>query len=227
MRKNSLSSSSGLPVFAFVLSSVMGNFGAAQVGVQGNASISLADAGVICSGQGRAVDVFVDITGLAGSNGDAGLNAFVLCFDLNRSNVFAYAQKGNAPQMNWQFTFTDRILVNTSDHVCIVGSTDDSNAPNGEYYVGRLILVGEAGQVSFSLDTYKSSLGSKAINGSLPGLISIEPLPVFIVEIPQNSALVLAEALEQWRQRVPQYDLVEPWGAVDVMDLVQLINCGG
>lgn len=198
-----------------------------QSGVVGMAPVTLTQGAPDCNGFCATVDVTVDISGLQGTGGvPAGLNAFVLAFDLNRSDIFVDARAGELPQLDWFFTSTNRSLVSATQRVFVTGVIAESAAPNQSYQVATLIFCGTAGSVELSLVPSQSSLGSRWIAGDGPGPIQIQPPVTFQTSIQVNFPLSWGTGLQAWLSQNPTYDLVDPMARVDVLDLVKLVNCG-
>lgn len=197
-----------------------------QTGVTGSAPVTLTQGPDTCNGDCITVDVAVNLTGLSGNGVSAGLNAFVLTFDLNRSDVFASAKPGSNPQMNWAFVSTERYLVDVTNRLTLVGSVAEPSAPNGNYEVATLTFCGTPGLIVMDLILSDSSLGSKFINGSGPDTISIDPPAPFQADILNGFPLNWGDGLTSWHTHTPAYDLVAPGGRVDVGDLVTLVLCG-
>jgi len=204
---------------------LMVNIVSAQTGISGSAPVTLDPAGLDCAGTCPAVDVFVDVTGLTGTGGDAGLNAFVLSFDLDRSETFTFSQTGHAPEMGWFFTHTDPGTVALSNTVTIVGATGDDTAPNDLYHVATLVFCGTPGDVTLTFDPNTSSLGSRVIAGDGPGPISISAPAPFVLSIADEITLDFIEGCASWLQIFADYDLVAPTGPIDILDLVKLAAC--
>ncbi len=197
-----------------------------QADVAGEASIRLQNDAADCNDQCITVAVFVDVTGLSGTVNAAGLNAFVLAFDLSRADVFASARAGTTPVLDWAFTHTARATVDQSNRLVVVGSVAASDAPNGEYQVATLVFCGSAGELTLSLVASASSLGSRYIDGDGPGPIAFVPTDPFQTTVTLDFPLTFFAGVAAWRQTASDYDLVLPEGALDVLDLVKLTACG-
>jgi len=198
----------------------------AQTGITGSAPVSLQEGPADCGGSCVTVDLFVDVTGLSGTGGEVGLNGFVLAFDLDRSDVFATANAGTTPISEWGFLATNRDLGNLTDRLVLVGAVADMAAPNQDYHVASLTLCGAAGDVTLTCVPSESSLGSRVVAGDGPGLIDISSPPPFTVPITETFPLLWGNGLDSWLMDAPAYDLVAPFGLIDVLDLVKLNNCG-
>ncbi len=225
-------------VFRTITSALLLTFGGwafAQTGITDLATVELVPGGPDCDGLCPTVDVFVDVTGLVGNGGEAGLNAFVLAFEMDRSEVFASAQPGTDPNLEWYFLTTRGDLVAATDRVILVGVVGDPMAPNASYHVGKLLLCGAAGTVTLSLDLATSSLGSRVVGEDAPGPIGIQatslwcdgPIPLTCpVTISVDFNLEFLIAVASWRTMVPAYDLADPEGSIDVLDIAKLVDCG-
>lgn len=198
----------------------------AQTGITEPAPLVLQEGVSDCNGFCITVDVAVDVTGLVGSGGDAGLNAFVLAFDLDRPDVYASARPGTSPSLDWAFFATERGLVGMTSRLFLVGAVGDNTAPNQVYHVATLVLCGTIGDVCLSFVPVESSLGSRVVAGDGPGDIPINPPSPFTVTIPVDFPLDWGTAIASWIQDVPAYDLAPPMGTVDVLDLTKLVDCG-
>lgn len=199
---------------------------AAQSNVTGQAILTLAEGPPACGGTCVTVDVLVDVTGLTGTGGDAGLNAFVLAFDVDRADLFASASRGGDLTGAWTFANTGRDLVAGSGRLVLVGAVADAAAPNAEYLVSSLILCGTPGDVTLTFVPGESSLGSRRVAGDGPGPIDIANPAPFTLPILDTFPLDFGTGLQNWMNLLPEYDLVDPVGPIDMLDLVQLVNCG-
>ncbi len=198
----------------------------AQSGITGSAPITLVSGPNDCGGACATVDIYVDVTGLSGTGGDAGLNAYVLVFDIDRPETFASVRAGTTPLNHWQLTSRNPTLVGSTQRFAIVGSTPDPNAPNQSYHVANLILCGDAGNVTLSLVVASSSLGSRLVSGEGPDAIDLLAPPLFTTLVPLDFELEWTIGVDSWRHSSPLYDLVMPFAEVDVLDLAKLVNCG-
>lgn len=198
----------------------------AQADVAGQASIRLQNGGADCNDQCITIAVFVDVTGLSGTVNAAGLNAFVLAFDLSRADVFASARAGTTPVLDWAFTHTARATVDQSNRLVVVGSVASSDAPNTEYQVATLVFCGSAGNLTLSFAAAASSLGSRYIDGDGPGPIAFADPDPFQTTLTVDFPLTFFAGVAAWRQMASDYDLVLPNGELDVLDLVKLTACG-
>lgn len=197
-----------------------------QADVAGQASIRLQNGATDCNDQCDTVEVFVDVTGLSGTVNAAGLNAFVLAFDLSRADVFASARAGTTPVLDWAFTHTARATVDQSNRLVLVGSVAASDAPNGEYHVATLVFCGSAGNLNLSFVAAASSLGSRYIDGDGPGPIAFTTPVAFQTTLTVDFPLSFLTGVAAWRQAASAYDLVLPQGDLDILDLVKLTACG-
>ena len=222
VRKNSMTHNKILIIFLY-LSPWMA---LCQSGVTGQAPVTLLQVGTDCAGYCVTVDVRVDLTGLSGSGLDAGLNSFVLAFDLNRSDVFASTVEGDDPFLAWSIYSTSRNQVNTTNRLVLVGVVADSAAPNQNYHVCQITLCGSAGPVIFSLVESESSLGSRVADGDGPGPISILAPAPYQASITTHFPLIWNDALPTWLTDNTFYNLVPPSPTVNCLDLVKLVNCG-
>ena len=198
----------------------------AQSGITGPAGVTLNDAGLDCNGFARVVEVVVDVTGLSGVGGPAGLNSFVLVFNLSRSDVFASAAAGSNPDLDWYFLATDRNGVNASNSLRLVSSVADLDAPNQRYQVASILLSGLQGGVTLTFNAAESSLGSRYINGDGPGPISISGSPPLTVSIPIDFNLDIGTGVSYWLTESVEYDMAPPVGNINVLDLVKMVLCG-
>ncbi|CAM2006662.1 hypothetical protein [Acanthopleuribacter pedis] len=205
---------------------VCGCLVSAQSDVSGQAPVTLQVGVVGCNGLCDSVDVFVDVTGLAGSQHPAGLNAFVLAFDLSRSDVFASAVAGGDPELAWTFTHTSRDTVDTGNRLVVVGSVAATTAPNQNYQVANILLCGAAGAVTLTFVPEASSLGARLIDGDGPGPIAIQAPAAFNTAITTTFPLTFFTGISAWQTENSDYDLAAPAEVVDILDLVQLSNCG-
>lgn len=197
----------------------------AQTGISGSAPVTLDPAGTQCGGVCPAVDVFVNVSGLSGTGGDAGLNAFVLSFDLDRPDTFTFAHAGVVPDMSWAFVHTETDIVQLIETVTIVGASGDADAPNDLYHVGTLIFCGTPGNVTLTFDETTSSLGSRVVAGDGPGPITISAPAPFVLSIADAFTLDFATGCASWLSTFPTYDLAAPSGPIDVLDLIVLAQC--
>ncbi|MCB1044589.1 MAG: hypothetical protein KDC35_16730 [Acidobacteria bacterium] len=197
-----------------------------QSGISGAAPVTLQNGTPECGGECVTVDIFVDVTGLSGTGGDAGLNGFVLAWDLDRGEVFASAFPGMTPISNWQFVHTDRSMVGITDRVILVGAVADMAAPNQSYHVATVVLCGSVGNVNFTFVPSESSLGSRVVAGDGPGPIAISGPGLFTTTITTPFSLNFGIGISSWRLNAPAYDLVPPSGIIDMRDLVKLTMCG-
>ncbi len=198
----------------------------AQSSIVGNAPLTLQEGAADCGGSCVTVDVFVDVTGLSGTGGDAGLNAYVLAFDLDRSDVFASARAGTSPISDWGFFATSRNLVAMTDRLILVGAVADMAAPNQNYHVATVVLCGSLGNVTLTYVPSESSLGSRVVAGDGPGPIDIGAPSAFTLPITVTFSLDWGAGISSWTLNAPSYDLVAPSGPIDVLDLTKLTHCG-
>jgi len=193
----------------------------AQTNVAGQAPVTL-EARADCGAPARTVDVFVDVSGLMGSGGDAGINAFVLAFVLDHGETFQAAVAGDDPLLDWTFAATEVAVVTATGSLRLVGAVADTAAPNQKYHLATLVFGGPTSTVTLTFNEAASSLSSRVIDGDGPGPILLaapDPLTLNLV------ALSFAEGVASWRQFAPDYDLVPPSGAIDIVDLVALAAC--
>lgn len=198
----------------------------AQSGISGSAPVQVMPRNPECAGTCPAVDIFVDVNGLSGVGGDAGLNAFVLAFDLSRTDVFAYAVPGQSPISGWTFVHTDPALVDVTNTVIVTGAVGDDQAPNQSYHVATLVFCGDPGSISMSFNAGLSSLGSRVVNDDGPGPISIAAPSPTTIQVTTSFPLNISTGVASWLLYAPTYDLVAPSGPVDVLDLSRLVQCG-
>ena len=198
----------------------------AQTGIVGDAPIALEAGPLDCRASCPTVDVFVDVTGLEGMGGQAGLNAFVLAFTVSRPGVYAWTAPGSDPDLNWSFVSTRRDLVGANDTLVLVGAVGDEAAPNQRYQVARLILCGDPGSVTLTFDPASSSLGSRVVGGDGPGPIGFQAPQPFTIDLTPGLALDFLMGVDAWLSETDTFDLAEPLGQIDVLDLVKMVNCG-
>ena len=196
--------------------------GFAQTNIAGEAPVTLEVRAVGCDTTTRTLDVFIDVDGLMGLGGDAGINGFVLAFDLDSGETFQSALAGEDPMLDWTFVVTEPAVVTATDTLVLVGVVADNAAPNRRYHVASVVFSGPTTEVTISFNAAASSLSSRVIGGDGPGPILIAPPDPITLNL---VSLNLAEAAEQWRLILPDYDLVPPFGPLDVRDLVALVNC--
>ncbi len=213
-------------ILGFVILVAISGVSFAQTMITGAAPVTLLEGPAECGDSCLTVEIQVDLTGLSGTGGVAGLNAFVLAFDLDRSNVYASARAGTLPILDWHFVRTNREHVSTTDRLILVGAVSDMTAPNQSYHVATVVFCGTVGDVTLTFVPSESSLGSRLVNGDGPGPIPIEtPIP-FTVTITTPFTLDLAMGISLWLSVSPAYDLVNPIGPIDILDLTKLIDCG-
>ena len=211
----------GISVFVCALTS----WAFSQTGVTGSASISLVDAGNICSGAGKVVHVVAEVSGLTGLNGESvGLNSFVIQIELSRPTVLAWAFAGENPDLGWGFMQTDKLLIPITNTVIVAGWVADAEAPNQLYHLASLWMAGDAGPVE--LTVVSATLGSRVVNGDGPGSVpTLLPVPMSVT-LPAAYTWTLIEGLVSWRAESGFYDVRPPAG-VNVLDFVDVVNCGG
>ena len=194
----------------------------AQTNVLGEAPVTLEVRTANCTVSARTVDVFIDIDGLVGMGGPAGINGFVLVFNLDQGALFQNAGLGTDPFLNWTFTATDAAMVTVTNSLTLVGVVADTMAPNQKYHVASLELDGPETSVTLSFNQAASSLSSRVVNGDGPGPILMSPPDPITLNL---VSLSLLEGVSHWRQMASDYDLAPPSGPVDILDLVALSNC--
>lgn len=202
----------------------------AQTNISGPAPVRFQDAGTACQGMSRVVDVFVDVTGLTGDEGPVGLNSYVLTIQLS-SNVFGSAVGGSPmTTLPWATTYSENAVITANGNkVIVVGWAPDLNAPNDEVHVARLTLSGDMVNVTLSLVTGESSLGSKLTGIDMPGAVNFDPISSgdIVVAIPATFDMVHPHAYAAWQTFAALYDFQPGDGIVDIRDLSALINCQG
>ena len=156
-----------------------------------------------------------------------GLNAFILTLDINRTDVYASAQPGDSPDLEWSFYATNRVLVDMNNRLALVGSIAESSVPDGPYHTCSIFLSGTQGEVQLSINPDLSSLGSRVVGGDGPGSIPLNPPGPITVMIPNDFTLDLNTGSSVWRTNLEPYDIANPSGLIDILDLVKLMNCGG
>lgn len=203
-----------------------------QTGISGSATITVQDAGVDCLGMSRVVEIGVDVTGLTGTAGeDAALNAFCLSFDLDKTGVFASAVRGIDSDFEWGFVCTEKSLVTLTSKVTVVGWVAWPQDPTHQnYHVATIRFSGTPQDVTLTFDPATSSLGSRVVrlpDGDGPGPIDFNTPSPLTVTIPTAFSASLGDGLAAWLTLDPDYDFAPPTGAVDILDLVKLVSCGG
>lgn len=198
----------------------------AQDPVSGQATISLVQSGTTCSGAVALVDVYVDITGLTGQGGEAGLNAFSLSMTYSDPDFAVLAYCTNDP-IPFKFTFTDVHRIPNRGAMQLVGASGDTQAPNDRYHVATMWVGKKLGTVRVDLDPARTSLGSRRVGNAGPGSIAFTFAGALDVTINDSYTLLLGDALSSWRSNNPTYDFQSPTQRVDVLDLVTMTNCDG
>ncbi len=208
-------------IFAFVGAILWGVVGCqAQSNIQGTAIITLVETGTECSGFATVVEVHVDVTGLVGDQGAwVGINAYVLTIGFDRMPVFAAA----TGQSEWQIRSTLKALV--ANQVKVVGWWPETLAPNGSYDLTRLWIAGTQGPVTVSLSPSSQLASRIVVEGNGPDTIPFILPSALTVTIPQDFTLSVQLGASLWRAIDAQYDMQQPWGSIDVQDLVKLVNC--
>lgn len=196
----------------------------AQKPVNGNATISFVEADSLCGGAQKRVDVFVDVTGLTGQGGDAGLNAFAIHVLLDDASFYVGSAAGSDP-ISFALTSTQKTLIGTLGALRLVGYNADTNAPNTEYHVASIFVGNQLGSVTLDLDLATTSLGSRVVGGAGPGPISFVFDGPLTVTVDTLSPYQLGDALAAWLTDDPLYDLNAPFGVVDILDLVAISQC--
>jgi len=194
-----------------------------QSNVNGNLPVTLVDGGTDCDGLGQLILIWADTTGLTGDQGAAlGLNAFRLILNVSRPGVITQIQPGTQP-LDWTFVQTEPSQVTTQ--TVLVGWSSDTNAPGGFYHLATLLLTGDQGPVTLSLDP-NSEVSSRLVQpGNGPSLVPLQLPAPFVTSIPQTFNLSLFTGVATWDMADPDYDWIAPFGKVDVLDLVQLVYC--
>lgn len=164
-----------------VLGLGLGLPGLAQSNISGQARITLTDLGYVCADNGHGVALSVDVTGLSGDGGLAGLNAFALSLSWNSGQLLAVHP--DAALSTWQFTTTDLAQANTDRRMRIVGSRADTLAPNQNYPIARLIFANQPASMTLTFEPGNSSLASRLVAGFGPAAIAMTtPLPLVLTE---------------------------------------------
>ena len=192
----------------------------AQSNVGGAAPVLLEVRAADCGLPARTVDVFVDVTGLIGNGGEAGINGFVLAFNLPAGNGFQGAAPGVDPMLDWTFAATETAASGGS--LKLAGAVADLNAPNQRYHLASLAFDGADIWVTLEFDETASSLSSRVVNGDGPGPIPMTPPDPITFHL---VGLSLGTGVSLWRQTALDYDLAPPLGTIDVHDLIALVNC--
>jgi len=197
----------------------------AQHPVDGQATISFVEGGSLCDGALKRVDIFVDITGLTGQGGDAGLNAFALWIDMTDSSFYVRSEAGSDP-IPFELTTTEAHRIDTVGTLRLVGHNADTDAPNTSYHVASIYVGNQLGSVTLKLATTNSSLGSRKIGSSGPGPIDFVFDGPLTVTIENTFPLQISDAAAAWLSGDPTYDFQPPFGIVNVLDLVSIAECG-
>lgn len=205
-----------LPLFTYFL--------IAQNPVSGNATISFVEAGSLCDGALKRIEVYVDITGLIGQGGDAGLNAFSLFVTLDDPSFYVRSESGTDP-FSFDLTTTAPGRISTVGSLRLVGHKADTLAPNQAYHVASIFLGNQIGSVTLSLDIANSSLGSRRVGGAGPGPIGMSFDGPLTVTIDTTSSIQISDAFPAWLTTSPGFDLQPPFGIVDILDLVAIAEC--
>lgn len=210
----------------FILMAAMGSWVFGQTGISGNAGITLEDGGLDCQGHARVVLVWLDLTGITGTNGEpAGLNAFCAALGMDTGH-FLGAMPG-ADAQDWQMVSTDPVLANGAGRAVAVGVKADPFAPDSTYHLATFYYGGQETTCLVSFDDLNSSFGSRVVlsTGDGPGLIPVSwngPLPL---SLPEPFPFLLEEGFASWRHTDPAFDLAAPTGPVNVLDLVKAVVC--
>ncbi len=159
--------------------------GYAQSDITGDAILSLEDLDYDCTVGAHGVAIHADITGLAGTGGMAGLNAFVIAVDWDRSGVFHSAVAGTDPNLGWTLVTTDPVQVEIDNRIKLVGHVADTTAPNRSYHLATLYFDGQPGALTVNLVAGQSSLGSRVINNDGPGPIDVTAAGSLILDLQQ------------------------------------------
>ncbi|MCB1051028.1 MAG: hypothetical protein KDC71_10555 [Acidobacteria bacterium] len=195
----------------------------AQSQVTGPLVLRWVDQGPDCQGLGHLVDIYADTTGLTGMNNElVGINAFVLSIESSQSFVLTTLHPGFSP-INWQYTVSQPPLTN---QIIIAGWSTDTNAPNEDYHLARLLLSGAPGTFSLSLMPGSQVASRLAGPGNGPDLIPLQlPNPI-TVQLPVSYNLFIGGGISAWHELDLAYDLVPPYGTpIDMLDLVKLVYC--
>ena len=196
-----------------------------QTGILGTANISLIDQSESCGGMGRLIQVYADVSGLVGAEGDpVGLNGFVVTINLDRPWVFASAIAGHNPNLTWGFEYTHRDMVQVTGSLVLVGWVADTEAPNLNYHLASLILAGEIGPTS--LTVVSTELASRVVNGQMPEGMNVNLPATLSIFLSGDFSLRITDGLVFWGDLGGNYDIEDPAG-VNVQDFVTIVNCGG
>ena len=194
-----------------------------QANISGNASLSLIDGGTDCQGGVRLVEVHADVSGLSGDGGLAGINAFVLKFNVNNGNLFSIARRATNP-ISFDIVHTEKSLVGSQNTVIVSGWSADSNAPNGSYHLLTLQFAGVDNTISITIDETESNLASRVASGFGPDAIGFTVPPEATFSVPAPVSFPVGQALLFWLGELAFYDLV-PDGTINMLDYAKLIIC--
>jgi len=206
------------PILIFVTATM------AQSNIQGQAIVSLVDAGTDCGGYAVVVEIHADVSGMTGGQGQwVGLNGYELHLDLDRTQVFASAATGYEPQMDWSLRHTSKAAL--GNRLSLVGWWPSVQAPNQSYHLVRLLFAGRQGPLTImpGLDTQLASRVAGVDNG--PDEVPYIQPPPLTVTIPLDFALDLDTAVSLWRTTGGVYDLYAAPGIIDTRDLIKLLLC--
>jgi len=196
----------------------------AQNPVTGNATITLVDGGTECEGSQRRVEVHVDITGLTGQGGDAGLNAYGISLLLDDMTFFKRAESGVDP-IPFSLEATNQLVAQQINELRLVGYKADTQAPNQSYHVATVILGNQTGTVTLDLNASATSLGSRRVGNAGPGPINFVFNGPLATSISGSYPLTLIEALSSWRFDHPTYNVNPVTPQVDILDLISIASC--
>ena len=164
----------------------------------------------------------------ASPNAPVGLNGFQLVFSFPTETValFSFAVPGDAP-IPFSLVSTDPSVLSVTELLTLVGWSAYLDAPEGLYHVATLAFSGSIDpSFTFDLLPANSSLGSCIAGGAGPDAIPVSSSSVhgnFSIE--SVFPLTLLPGLPSWLNDDPTYDLVAPFGAIDVLDLVKIATC--
>lgn len=198
----------------------------AQTGIFDTADIIVVEGGLDCNGSAREVQIFVDMTGMTGKDGEpVGLNAVALSLSMS-DPVFLAACRG-ADTSDWACFSTEKTLANFMGKAVLVGSFADPFAPATDYHVATFLYGGIEGELSVEVSHLESSFGSRIvpITGDGPGFIPYGSSGPVVIHLPPPFTFDLLTSVFFWGRDFPDYDLVAPSGPLDVLDLVKTVAC--
>jgi hypothetical protein len=204
----------------------------AQTGIVGEVPVTYVNNGETdCNGFGLLVDVYADLGTLKGDHDEAaGLNAFILTWYLEKPFIFKSFRPGNQPDLNWSVQWTD-LSSYPDDQVFdlkVIGYVADTQAPDGLYFLGQMLFMGDAAGGNFWIGNTDTDLGSRVALQSGPGPIpSTHHVGLLQLTLPPGIDFTLQEALSHWGTENDAYNFASGSTVVDVMDLIKLVFCLG